>query len=105
LPDAIPHITYCHSPEWDTDRSHLEFRKALRAEKCLRIFSFNIEAFSTKSPGAKNRLEAVLGHKTMLALDESTRIKSRDANRTKYLLKQSPDAGYRRILTGTPVTK
>lgn len=105
LPDSIPHITYCHSPKWNSDKSHFEFRNALRAKKMLRIFSFNIEAFSTSSPGAKTRLEAVLGPRTMLALDESTRIKSRDANRTKYLLKQAPDAGWRRILTGTPVTK
>lgn len=105
LPDACRQVTYCHSPKWDSDAKHIEFNRAAKYKKGLRIFSFNIEAFSGTSPGAKARLEAILGPRTMLVLDESTRIKNKEANRTKYLLKIAPRAGYRRILTGTPVTK
>ena len=41
----------------------------------------------------------------MLAVDESTTIKNKGASRTKNLLKLGKRAVYRRILTGSPVTK
>ena len=42
---------------------------------------------------------------SMLAVDESTIIKSPSARRTKAMIKLSKFARYRRILTGSPVTK
>jgi SNF2 family DNA or RNA helicase len=44
-------------------------------------------------------------HKTMLAIDESTTIKNPSAKRTKSILALGKEATYRRILTGSPVTK
>ena len=44
-------------------------------------------------------------HKTMLAIDESTTIKNPNAKRTKSILTLGKEATYRRILTGSPVTK
>ena len=41
----------------------------------------------------------------MMIVDESTTIKTHNAKRTKTLLKLSENIGYKRILTGTPVTK
>ena len=41
----------------------------------------------------------------MMAIDESTTIKNPDAKRTKNICKLSPRAKYKRILTGSPVTK
>ncbi len=41
----------------------------------------------------------------MMIVDESTVIKTHNAKRTKNLLKLSKDIAYKRILTGTPVTK
>ena len=41
----------------------------------------------------------------MIAIDESTTIKSPTASRTKSALKLGQHAKYRRILTGSPVTK
>ena len=44
-------------------------------------------------------------HETMLAIDESTTIKNPTAIRTKSILTLGKQAKYRRILTGSPVTK
>ena len=44
-------------------------------------------------------------HNTMIAIDESTTIKTPTSNRTKNILALRQHAKYRRILTGSPVTK
>ena len=44
-------------------------------------------------------------HNTLFAIDESTTIKNPGAKRTKNILKLSKEGKYRRILTGSPVTK
>ena len=40
-----------------------------------------------------------------MAIDESTTIKNPDAKRTKNIVKLGEQSKYRRILTGSPVTK
>ena len=70
----------------------------------LRIFVMNIEALSTVK--GQRYLNAVLKvSQAFLVLDESTAIKNPKAKRTKAILKMSPLARYRRILTGFPVTQ
>ena len=73
----------------------------------LNIFLMNIESLSSLK-GVKF-LEKYLSvqdkNKTMMIVDESTVIKTHNAKRTKNLLKLSKDVAYKRILTGTPVTK
>ena len=70
----------------------------------LRILVMNVEALSTKK--GQQYLAAVLkASKALLAIDESTAIKSPKASRTKALIKLSDLATYRRILTGFPVTQ
>jgi len=73
----------------------------------LNIFLMNIEAIS--SPKGVKFLEKYLSvqdkKNTMMIVDESTVIKTHNAKRTKNLLKLTKDLGYKRILTGTPVTK
>ena len=73
----------------------------------LNIFLMNIESLS--SPKGVKFLEKYLSvqdkKKTMMIVDESTVIKTHNAKRTKNLLKLSKDIAYKRILTGTPVTK
>jgi SNF2 family DNA or RNA helicase len=44
-------------------------------------------------------------HKSMIAIDESTTIKTPTSNRTKNILALRNHCKYRRILTGSPVTK
>ncbi len=65
----------------------------------------NVEALST-SKGAKTA-EAFLKYNPdcLMAVDESTTIKNRKAQRTKNVVKCARLAKYRRILTGSPITK
>jgi SNF2 family DNA or RNA helicase len=44
-------------------------------------------------------------HNTLMAIDESTTIKNPEAKRTKNIVALGKYAKYRRILTGSPVTK
>ena len=64
----------------------------------------NVEALSTKK-GLEFATKFISCHETMLAIDESTTIKNPTAKRTKSILQLGKQAKYRRILTGSPVTK
>jgi SNF2 family DNA or RNA helicase len=72
----------------------------------LNWYLMNIEAFSHKS-GYNKGLELIekRGLETMMVIDESTTIKNRTAKRTKNVIKLGKGVRYKRILTGTPVTK
>ena len=72
----------------------------------LKILIMNVEAFST-SKGldfARSFLNIFVG-RALIGIDESTTIKNPTAKRTKNILKIGDLAKYRRILTGSPVTK
>jgi len=75
-----------------------------RAGVDLRILIMNVEAFSTKK-GLEFAKKFLNCHSAMVAVDESTTIKNPGAKRTKAILSLSKMAKYRRILTGSPVTK
>ena len=64
----------------------------------------NVEALSTKK-GLEFAAKFMSCHETMLAIDESTTIKNPNAKRTKSILLLGKLAKYKRILTGSPVTK
>ena len=64
----------------------------------------NIEALSTKK-GKEFAARFVMSNKTMFIVDESTTIKNPEAKRTKTCMQLGKYAHYRRILTGSPVTK
>jgi SNF2 family DNA or RNA helicase len=70
----------------------------------LHILIMNVEAFSTKK-GLDFAAKFLSCHETMVAIDESTTIKNPGAKRTKNILRLSRLCKYRRILTGSPVTK
>ena len=64
----------------------------------------NVEAFSTEK--VKNMLLVFYVHiNRMTAIDESTTIKNPKAKRTKNILVIASLAPYRRIMTGSPVTR
>ena len=70
----------------------------------LQILIMNVEALSTKK--GLNFARQFLNVKgALFAIDESTTIKNPSAKRTKNILGLSKLAKYRRILTGSPVTK
>ena len=70
----------------------------------LHVLIMNVEAFST-SKGKQFATKFLLSHKTLMVVDESTTIKNPKAKRTKNIIDLSSNSKYRRILTGSPVTK
>jgi SNF2 family DNA or RNA helicase len=70
----------------------------------LHIFIMNVEALSTKK-GLEAARQFLNVKRVLFAVDESTTIKNPQAKRTKNILQLSKMAKYRRILTGSPVTK
>ena len=75
-----------------------------KPEMDLHILVMNVEAFSTKK-GLDFAAKFLSCHETLVAIDESTTIKNPGAKRTKNILRLSRLCKYRRILTGSPVTK
>ena len=70
----------------------------------LHVLIMNVEAFSTKK-GTEFAFKFLRSHKTLMVVDESTTIKTPTSKRTKSILTLGKHAAYRRILTGSPVTK
>ncbi len=70
----------------------------------LHILIMNVEAFSTEK-GVKYAESFLNSHRCLMAVDESTTIKTPTAKRTKNIISIGSKARYRRILTGSPVTK
>jgi len=70
----------------------------------LKILVMNVEAFSTVK-GTAYAKRFLLVHNAMMAIDESTTIKTPGSARSKNTEKVGRGARYRRILTGSPVTK
>ena len=70
----------------------------------LHILIMNVEALSTNK-GKIFAAKFLRSHKPMMVVDESTTIKNPKAKRTKNIIELSKLSLYRRILTGSPVTK
>ena len=81
-----------------------EYQQLFESDYDLHILVMNVEAFSTKK-GLEFAAKFLRSHKTLMAIDESTTIKTPTAKRTKSITALGPLAKYRRILTGSPVTK
>ena len=75
-----------------------------KTDERLHILIMNVEALSTQK-GTDFAKKFMLSHRPLMVIDESTTIKNPRAKRTKNILSMSKMASYRRILTGSPVTK
>jgi SNF2 family DNA or RNA helicase len=73
-------------------------------EELLHILIMNVEALST-TKGTDFAAKFINSHNTLMVIDESTTIKNPSAKRTKNILNLSTNTKYRRIMTGSPVTK
>ena len=71
----------------------------------MKIFVMNVEAFSSPRGARAAGRFLVQNPDNMMIVDESTTIKNRKAQRTKNLMVLTKYSKYRRILTGSPVTK
>lgn len=76
------------------------------AIKMMKILVVNVEALRSRAAldVAKKFLRAG-GAKAMLAVDESTCVKHHASSQSKAVLELAGLAGYRRIMTGSPVTE
>ena len=108
LPDSIKQRLVRWQPnlteKFKDEMRHVVYRKN-REPDTLHILIMNIEAMSTVKGARTALLYLKENPDNLLIVDESTTIKNRTALRTKNVLKVSRLAKYRRILTGSPVTK
>jgi SNF2 family DNA or RNA helicase len=105
LPEHIETNMVLWSPNI-TNKKQMELDTLFDDTHKLKVLIMNVEAFSTKKglDFAHSFLNIFLG-RALIGIDESTTIKSPTAKRTKNILKIGELAKYRRILTGSPVTK
>jgi SNF2 family DNA or RNA helicase len=107
IPKHMPeHISYkmaCWNPTPRKAEKH-EMDVMFNAVDDLRILIMNIEAFSTEK-GQQFAKVFLRVTDAFMAIDESTTIKTPTAKRTKAIVKIGKEARYRRIATGSPVTK
>lgn len=107
LPKHMPeHVSYkmaCWSPS-PRKAEKMEMEAMLNYVDGLRILIMNIEAFSTEK-GVSFARTFLRVTNSFMAVDESTTIKTPNAKRTKNIIKVGREARFRRIATGSPVTK
>ena len=107
IPTHMPeHVEYqdCLWQSMINQKQQKELDKMFAPGEDLHILIMNVEAFSTKK-GVEFAAKFLRCHRTMMAIDESTTIKNPDAKRTKHICSLGEYAPYKRILTGSPVTK
>ena len=107
IPTHMPsHIQY-KSVLWTASTSKTkdkEYQSLFETDYNLHIFIMNVEALSTPK-GMTFARKFLSCHNTLIAVDESTTIKTPKAARTKNIISIANLAKYRRILTGSPITK
>ena len=90
---------------WESSKNkEAEYKKLFQSSEDLQILVMNVEALSTKK-GKLFAWKFLNCHKAMMAIDESTTIKNPGAIRTKNIIDLGKHVSYKRILTGSPVTK
>jgi len=103
LPKHIENVTVLWQPNiTKTQQEKLE--SLFEIETALHILIMNVEAFSTDK-GVNFASKFLNSHKCLMAIDESTTIKNPTAKRTKSIVGLSKNSKYRRIMTGSPITK
>ena len=103
LPNHVAHVTTLWQSNI-TKKQQEKLESLFEVEESLHILIMNVEAFST-TKGMEFANKFLSCHETLMAIDESTTIKTPTAKRTKNILKLAESAKYRRIMTGSPVTK
>ena len=103
LPDHIENVTVLWQSNI-TKGQQEKLESLYEIETALHILVMNVEALSTEK-GVKFASKFINSHKAMMAIDESTTIKTPSARRTKNIIGIGKHAKYRRIMTGSPITK
>ena len=103
LPDHIENVTVLWQPNINKKQQE-KLDRLFETGQDLHILVMNVEALSTDK-GKLFAAKFLRSHKSMLAIDESTTIKNPKAKRTKNILSLGDLCKYRRIMTGSPVTR
>ena len=104
IPNHMPDYIEKRVGLWKTDPKAKDLQPLFKTGAELHILIMNVEAFSTKK-GMQFAEKFLNSHKTLMGIDESTTIKNPAAKRTKNIVSLRLLTKYRRILTGSPVTK
>ena len=103
LVDHIEHTTVLWQPLINNKQQD-KLDQLFKVEEKLHILIMNVEALSTPK-GTAFAYKFLSSHKALMAIDESTTIKNPKAKRTKNILKLSKHTQYKRIMTGSPITR
>ena len=103
LPDHIENVSVLWQPSI-TKTQQEKLDSLFEIDTALHILIMNVEALSTDK-GVKFASKFINSHKTLMDIDESTTIKTPTARRTKNIIKLGLNAKYKRIMTGSPITK
>ena len=108
IPTHLPNHIFKKTVLWKTsDKSQKQkniLNTLFETGTELHILLMNVEAFSS-ADGPAFAYKFLSAHNAMIAIDESTTIKTPTTKRTKNIIALREMAKYRRILTGSPVTK
>ena len=107
IPNHVPEEINYYCVKWsnaNTKKKQKEIEGLYEDEETLNIFIMNVEALSTKV-GTQKATDFLFKRKCMFIIDESTTIKNHMAKRTQNTVRIGKYAYYKRILTGSPVTK
>jgi len=107
IPDHLPDHIEKEVVLWEANggkKKEEELTKLFKSSEDLHILIMNVEAFSTKK-GKLFAYKFLACHRSMMAIDESTTIKNPSAIRSKTIVDLGKNVLYKRILTGSPVTK
>lgn len=106
--DQVPEHTHIESVPfvWENKKTnkYQNGLKNLLSEK-MPILIVRLEMFQKKNETLKEFLQQYFEKPTLVILDESSKIKNVDTNRTPRLIEYTRGSAYRTILTGTPWTE
>ena len=104
IPNHMPDYIEKKVGLWRTKPNAPDLKPLFSTGAELHVLIMNVEAFSTKK-GMQFAQKFLSSHKALMGIDESTTIKNPSAKRTKNIVSLRSLTKYRRILTGSPVTK
>jgi SNF2 family DNA or RNA helicase len=104
IPNHLPDYVEKKMGLWKTDPNAKDLKPLFSTGAELHILIMNVEAFSTKK-GVDFAKKFLSCHKTIIGIDESTTIKNPMAKRTRAIIELGLKCKFKRILTGSPVTK
>ena len=103
MPDHIENVTVLWQANINKKQQD-NLNQLFKTGHELHILIMNVEAFST-TKGLNFAKKFLRSHKSLMAIDESTTIKNPKAKRTRNIIDLADLCKYRRIMTGSPVTK